>query len=62
MQVPVVSYRAWQAHSDAITAAVAVPKSGCFVTVSNDGFQRVWNLEATCLGECLLPSKSTRNE
>lgn len=57
-QISVVSSRLWKAHSDTITTATAMNSTGCVVTVSNDGFQRVWNLESTCLGECLLPNVS----
>lgn len=48
--------RVWHGHSDAIVTSIGFEDSGCFITVSSDGFQRIWNLEATCLGELLLPN------
>lgn len=44
--------KAWAAHSDTIPAIVALASHGCFVTVSHDGYHRVWNLDAECLGTC----------
>lgn len=57
-QISVVTSRIWKAHNDTITAATTLSSTGCIVTVSNDGYQRLWNLESTCLGECLLPNVS----
>ena len=57
-QISVVMSRLWKAHKDTITAATELSTTGCIVTISNDGYQRLWNLESTCLGECLLPNVS----
>lgn len=46
------------ARTCSITCSASMLASGCFITVSNDGFQRLWNLEGTCIGECLLPNVS----
>lgn len=43
-------------HLDAIPQAVALPTNNCFVSVSHDGFHRVWNLDGEILGELPLPN------
>jgi WD40 repeat protein/Ca2+-binding EF-hand superfamily protein len=48
--------KAWVAHDDMIPGAVPLNAHGCFVTVSHDGFHRVWNLDTECLGEMPLPN------
>jgi WD40 repeat protein/Ca2+-binding EF-hand superfamily protein len=52
----VMSNRSWLCHHDSITSAVAMDESACFVTVSHDGFYRLWNIEEDCLGELVLPN------
>lgn len=44
----------WSAHSDSITESLPLHKDGCFVSVSHDGFIRVWNIDKECLGEKML--------
>lgn len=46
----------FQAHSDAIPSVVSMAAHGCFVTLSLDGYHRVWNLEGELLGELQLPN------
>lgn len=46
------------AHTDLIPAVAALPTNNCFVTVSHDGFHRVWNLDGELLGELQLPNIS----
>jgi WD40 repeat protein len=48
--------KAWVAHDDMVPAAIPLHAHGCFVTVSHDGFHRIWNLDADCLGELPLPN------
>jgi WD40 repeat protein len=48
--------KAWNGHDDMIPTAIALNAHGCFVTVSHDGFHRVWNLDMECLGELALPN------
>lgn len=52
----VMSRRIWNAHSDIIPFAVPLHSHGCLVTVSHDGYHRMWNLDAECLGELALPN------
>jgi hypothetical protein len=52
------SDRCWNAHLDNIPIMVSLQSHGCFVTVSHDGYHRVWNLDAECLGELILPNIS----
>jgi hypothetical protein len=46
----------FEAHSDAITSVYPLHLHGCFVTLSLDGYQRLWNLEGGFLGELALPN------
>lgn len=50
---PVIS---WTAHSDTIVNLQILGDSGCFATISLDGFHRVWNLQQDCLGLLSLPN------
>jgi hypothetical protein len=50
----------WNAHSDIISGVVPLHEHGCLITVSLDGYQRLWNLEADCLGELPLPNLTER--
>ena len=46
----------WLAHKDTISVAVPMHEHSCMVTISHDGFHRVWNLDKACLGEMQLPN------
>jgi WD40 repeat protein len=50
------SVRHWMAHSDAIPFLVPMHVHGCLLTLSLDGYHRVWNLDKQCLGELVLPN------
>ena len=50
---PVMS---WLAHKDTISVSVPMHEHSCLVTISHDGFHRVWNLDKVCLGEMQLPN------
>lgn len=39
-----------------ITSIVPMHEHGCILTVSLDGFHRVWNIDKACLGEMPLPN------
>lgn len=54
--IKVMSNRSFLCHHDSITSAVAMDVSACFVTVSHDGYFRLWNIEEDCLGELVLPN------
>ena len=51
-----MSNREWLAHNDSVTSLVELQEHGCFLTVSLDGFHRVWNIDTDCLGEMPLPN------
>eukprot|EP01038_Epipyxis_sp_PR26KG_P009407 gene9407-12668_t len=46
----------WVGHHDSIPCLVPMNAHSCFVTVSHDGYHRVWNLDQECLGELFLPN------
>lgn len=46
----------WKAHKDSIINIQLLGDSGCFATISLDGFHRVWNLQRDCLGVLALPN------
>lgn len=48
--------KSWTAHVDSIPCIVPMNAHGCILTVSLDGFHRVWNLDKQCLGELVLPN------
>jgi hypothetical protein len=50
------SLNSWVCHNDTVVDLIALHDHGCCVTVSIDGFHRVWNLDSDCLGEMLLPN------
>jgi WD40 repeat protein len=50
------SRREWLGHNDSISLLVPLHEHGCLVTVSLDGFHRIWNLDKDCLGEFPLPN------
>lgn len=50
------SVKQWQAHSDSIPLLVPMHAHGCLLTMSLDGYHRVWNLDKQCLGELALPN------
>ena len=50
------SAKYWQAHSDSIPILVPMHAHGCLLTMSLDGYHRVWNLDKQCLGELILPN------
>lgn len=56
MNAVIGNIKSWFAHEDMIPAAVPLHAHGCFVTVSHDGFHRVWNLDNELLGEMSLPN------
>jgi WD40 repeat protein len=51
-----MSRREWIGHNDSINLLVPLHDHGCIVTVSLDGFHRVWNIDKDCLGEFPLPN------
>lgn len=46
----------WRAHMDIIQDIVPLHEHGCFVTISLDGYNRIWNLDGDMLGELQLPN------
>lgn len=50
------SIRCWRGHGDDIPVLVPLREHGCVITVSLDGFHRVWNLDGVLLGEMPLPN------
>eukprot|EP00981_Chlorochromonas_danica_P013586 scaffold6531_cov169-Ochromonas_danica.AAC.8 len=48
--------RTWVAHAEAIAFLALLPSRGCFLSAAHDGFLRLWNLDADCLGEMALPN------
>ncbi|MCL4419262.1 hypothetical protein M1146_04125, partial [Patescibacteria group bacterium] len=50
------SAKIWSAHTDLIPSVVPLHAHGCFISVSHDGYHRVWNLDMECLGELVLPN------
>lgn len=54
------SINSWVVHNDAVIDMVALHDHGCYLTVSIDGFHRVWNLDTDCLGEMLLPNTTDK--
>jgi hypothetical protein len=46
----------FKTHADSITAIVALSEHACTITVSLDGYHRIWNADQHCLGELLLPN------
>jgi hypothetical protein len=48
--------RSWRAHTDAVTNIVSLGEHGCVMTLSMDGFHRVWSIDMECLGEMPLPN------
>ena len=46
----------WEGHKDSIIDLQVLGDSGCFVTISLDGFHRVWNLQMDKLGLLVLPN------
>jgi len=50
------STKSYIAHIDTIPEIICLPAHGCYVTVSHDGYHRVWNLDMQCLGELPLPN------
>lgn len=54
--ITLLSYKNWRAHSDVISSIVPLDEHGCIVTVSLDGYHRVWNMDGDCLGEMSLPN------
>lgn len=47
-----------KAHLETISALLPFNGLGCFMTVSHDGYKRVWNCEGDCLGQMPLPNLS----
>lgn len=54
--VYIKSCKHWLAHNDLIPCVVPMHAHGCILTVSLDGYHRVWNLDQQCLGELVLPN------
>ena len=48
--------RHWTGHHDIVSFMIPLDTHSCFVTISHDGYHRVWNLDAECLGEMVLPN------
>lgn len=48
------------AHADLVTCLISLNDSGCILTASMDGYQRIWNMDADCLGELPLPNLSEK--
>jgi hypothetical protein len=46
----------WHAHMDDVTFVLPLHSDGAVLTVSLDGFHRMWNLDGDCLGESALPN------
>jgi WD40 repeat protein/Ca2+-binding EF-hand superfamily protein len=46
----------WQAHTDLIQSLVPLKEHNCFITMSLDGYIRIWNLQEECVGELPLPN------
>jgi Ca2+-binding EF-hand superfamily protein len=46
----------YAAHHDTIPKVVALSTNSCLMTVSHDGFHRLWNLDMEILGELPLPN------
>jgi WD40 repeat protein len=44
----------WKAHQDFIAGIWPLHIEGCIITLSHDGYQRVWNMDKECLGELML--------
>lgn len=61
MSSAVKIYKCFQfkAHLETISALLPINGLGCFMTVSHDGFKRMWNCEGDCLGEGALLLAST---
>jgi hypothetical protein len=51
-----IADRCWGAHLDTIISLVPLHEHGCVLTVSLDGFHRIWNMHEQCLGELPLPN------
>lgn len=52
--------QSWIGHLDSITSIAGISEHGSFLTVSHDGFHRIWNPEKVCLGEMPLPNMTER--
>lgn len=50
------NYNLWRAHRDVISTFVSMADHGCIITVSLDGYHRIWNMDSVCLGEMPLPN------
>jgi WD40 repeat protein/Ca2+-binding EF-hand superfamily protein len=50
------TYRDMRAHMDMISVMLSLETHGSFITVGFDGFKRIWNIDAECLGEMQLPN------
>jgi hypothetical protein len=48
--------RGWTGHLDSIPILLPLHEHGCVVTVSLDGYHKIWNIEKECLGELALPN------
>jgi hypothetical protein len=55
-----VSQLYFSGHSDMISCLLPLNDSGCILTASLDGFQRIWNMDTDCLGELPLPNLSEK--
>eukprot|EP01035_Chromulina_nebulosa_P018163 gene18163-23821_t len=47
-------------HCDSISNIVSMTEHGCFLSVSLDGYHRIWNADQQCLGELALPNLTER--
>ena len=46
----------WYAHTDGILSLIPAVEHNCFVSMSLDGYIRLWNLQEECVGEVPLPN------
>ena len=54
--IKIVTRNQWRSHYDIISAVLPMDDHGCFMTISYDGYQRIWNIDKDCLGELPLPN------
>lgn len=54
--IKVITRNQWRCHYDTISAVLPMHDHGCFMTISYDGYQRIWNIDKDCLGELPLPN------
>ncbi|CAE7475174.1 unnamed protein product, partial [Symbiodinium microadriaticum] len=50
------SISSFRAHNDEVPFLAPLHDNACIVTLSPDGFHRLWNVDASCMGELQLPN------